>query len=105
MIMVRRVAGVLLALAACAPEPGDDATPSAAAQTGAAPRSSSASEWLGDDPAAFADGLIRQIRSFERPVDDDEKALGTTWDAELARARARFVAAKTSDDVYYAFLS
>src|SRR5262249_35472282 len=90
---------LVVALAACSGRTVDsDSNQAVSADRG---DDQGARAYIGNDPGALFDGFVDSIRDLQRVSTDDLNALGTTWDAELARARNRFVSAKTPADVYY----
>lgn len=71
----------------------------------AAARALDADVWLGKDRAALFDSYVKDIRDGQLDPERGARRLGSTWDAELARTRRRFIQAVTTADVYYALLS
>jgi hypothetical protein len=64
-----------------------------------------AAAYLGGDRQSLFDAYVAAITNVELVSTDGLALLGTTWDRELARTRARFLSAATAEDVYYALLS
>jgi hypothetical protein len=61
--------------------------------------------YLGKDRAALFESYVADIRDAQVLSEAGFKRLGTTWEKELERSKARFLAAQTKADVYYALLS
>lgn len=79
-----------------APAPADAAPPS---------DDRGALAFTGPDPAARFAAYEAALRNTAYVSPEGLAAIETTFDAELARARKRFIEAKTPSDVYYALLS
>ncbi len=90
-----------------APNPTTDAGPPVADDASPDPTTEDhgALAFTGPDPAARFAIFEDALRKTARLSPEAQARLGTTFDAEVARARARFIAARTPLDVYYAILS
>lgn len=68
-------------------------------------RASEADLYLGKDRAALFESYAADVRDGQYLSEKGFARLGTTWAREVARARERFLAARTKADVYYALVS
>jgi hypothetical protein len=64
-----------------------------------------ADRFLGSDRDRFFDELVAAIEGLQVISEPELKRLGLSWPEALAGARARFRAARTAADVYYALLA
>ena len=86
-----------------APEPPADSEP--AADAADPPPANAADALLGLRRDATFDRLLARIAGVQIVSAAGLDRLGLTWEESVARVRARFLAARTAEDVFYALLS